>query len=114
MTNPKSPLVDRYGQEAGHFQDGTGYSQLLPILSRGSCRSFKTDEVDANLVQLLCAAALASPTKSDLQQRDMPKGLGRVGGLLLVSWAGNCDQRGIKAVGRAQNAANISHDLRVV
>ncbi len=71
MTNPKSPLVDRYGQEAGHLQDGTGYSQLLPILSRGSCRSFKTDEVDANLVQLLCAAALASPTKSDLQQRDI-------------------------------------------
>lgn len=41
------------------------------MISRGSCRQFKAEPVDEELCRLLCAAALAAPTKSDLQQRDI-------------------------------------------
>jgi nitroreductase/FMN reductase [NAD(P)H] len=69
--SPGSPLGDRYGDETRQLEDVDGYSSLSKMISRGSCRSFKPREVDPDLIQLLCAAALASPTKSDLQQRDI-------------------------------------------
>lgn len=46
-------------------------TQLLRMANRGSCRRFDSKPVDNNLVETLCAVALASPTKSDLQQRDI-------------------------------------------
>jgi nitroreductase/FMN reductase [NAD(P)H] len=44
---------------------------LQGIAARGSCRNFRNTPVDSDLINLLCAVALASPTKSDLQQRDI-------------------------------------------
>ncbi|WFE91170.1 nitroreductase family protein [Roseibium porphyridii] len=44
---------------------------LKSMLERGSCRLFQDRQVEPGLFRLLCAAALASPTKSDLQQRDI-------------------------------------------
>ena len=41
------------------------------LASRGSCRSFTDRKVAPELIELLCALALCSPSKSDLQQRDI-------------------------------------------
>ncbi|HEU0058378.1 MAG TPA: nitroreductase family protein [Hyphomicrobiaceae bacterium] len=41
------------------------------LASRGSCRSFTDRKVTPELIEILCALALASPSKSDLQQRDI-------------------------------------------
>lgn len=44
---------------------------LQSMAARGSCRSFRDKPVPAEWLQVLCATALAAPTKSDLQQRDI-------------------------------------------
>ncbi|KIC49692.1 nitroreductase family protein [Tateyamaria sp. ANG-S1] len=44
---------------------------LQPMAARGSCRDFDSRPVPDALLDLLCAVAMASPTKSDLQQRDI-------------------------------------------
>lgn len=44
---------------------------LTSMAARGSCRHFLPAPVPDDLLQTLCAIALASPTKSDLQQRDI-------------------------------------------
>jgi nitroreductase/FMN reductase [NAD(P)H] len=41
------------------------------LAARGVVRSFTTDPVPFELLHRLCALALSSPTKSDLQQRDI-------------------------------------------
>ena len=41
------------------------------LASRGSCRAFTAQKVAPELIELLCALALSSPSKSDLQQRDI-------------------------------------------
>lgn len=69
--SPRSPLVERYGADAASLEKQPRYLKLQTMLSRGSCRSFEARPVDFDLIRLLCATALASPTKSDLQQRDI-------------------------------------------
>ena len=71
MSKSKSPLSDRYGPPAEHLAENESYERLQAMIARGSCRSFQPTPVDVELIRLLCAAALASPTKSDLQQRDI-------------------------------------------
>lgn len=44
---------------------------LRAMAMRGSCRAFTDAPVPLSLLQTLCAVTLASPTKSDLQQRDI-------------------------------------------
>ncbi len=44
---------------------------LHSMMSRGSCRAFQDKPVPLGILNILCAAAMASPTKSDLQQRDI-------------------------------------------
>lgn len=44
---------------------------LLGMAARGSCRRFADRDVPAALIDVLCAVALAAPSKSDLQQRDI-------------------------------------------
>ncbi len=44
---------------------------LARLAGRGSVRRFKPDPVALGLLRLLSAVALAAPTKSDLQQRDI-------------------------------------------
>jgi len=48
-----------------------GAPLLQSMAGRGSCRAFETTPVPDDLLETLCAIALASPTKSDLQQRDI-------------------------------------------
>jgi nitroreductase/FMN reductase [NAD(P)H] len=45
--------------------------QWMQLAGRGSCRHYKAEPVAIELIETLCALALASPTKSDLQQRDI-------------------------------------------
>ena len=44
---------------------------LADMAARGGCRAYREEPVDPALVRTLCAVALSSPTKSDLQQRDI-------------------------------------------
>jgi nitroreductase len=63
----------RYG-EAVEFETGdskVGRETIDRMMSRGSCRHFGPAAVTNELLETLCAVALASPTKSDLQQRDI-------------------------------------------
>jgi len=71
MSDENSPLKTRYGIDASYLEALPAYSKLEQMLARGSCRKFKDRQVDQNLVELLCAAAFASPSKSDLQQQDI-------------------------------------------
>ncbi len=50
---------------------GTIPETWLQLAARGSCRHFKPEPVAPELIETLCALALASPSKSDLQQRDI-------------------------------------------
>jgi nitroreductase len=68
-------LTMRYGGELMAHGIGAA-AQGLPevwrqIAARGSCRHFRDEPVEPELVETLCALALAAPTKSDLQQRDI-------------------------------------------
>ncbi|MEJ6399119.1 nitroreductase family protein [Yoonia sp. 208BN28-4] len=44
---------------------------LAAMAARGSCRAFTDTPVPNELIKVLCATAMAAPTKSDLQQRDI-------------------------------------------
>lgn len=44
---------------------------LRSMAARRSCRAFQPTPVPGRMIEALCAVALASPTKSDLQQRDI-------------------------------------------
>ena len=44
---------------------------LDDMAARGVCRLYRPDPVDPALIRTLAAVALSSPTKSDLQQRDI-------------------------------------------
>ncbi|GGX39018.1 NADPH-dependent oxidoreductase [Tateyamaria omphalii] len=64
-----SALAERYSDAP---DTGIVAEPLLQLMaSRGSCRTFEATPVPDHLLQMLCAIALASPTKSDLQQRDI-------------------------------------------
>ncbi|MEM8790150.1 MAG: nitroreductase family protein [Pseudomonadota bacterium] len=62
----KDAITERFGASA---LDGPDL--LTQMASRGSARHFTGEDVPLGLVQALAATALASPTKSDLQQRDI-------------------------------------------
>ena len=62
-------LAERY-PDASDLRE-VDHPVLRSLAARGSCRAYLGDEVDLGLVGTLCAVALASPTKSDLQQRDI-------------------------------------------
>jgi nitroreductase/FMN reductase [NAD(P)H] len=62
-------LTNRFGSVP--YDVPQGNANLLRMANRSSCRRFDDRPVDDALIQTLCAVALASPTKSDLQQRDI-------------------------------------------
>lgn len=68
-TSLLSALAERYTDtaELRNIDNAT----IETIANRGSCRDFKEQKLDTALLNTLCAVALASPTKSDLQQRDI-------------------------------------------
>ncbi|MGE3245370.1 MAG: nitroreductase family protein [Beijerinckiaceae bacterium] len=72
MRNLKDALALRFGDYAHDIsppaEAGGAWARLA---NRGVCRRFKPERVPAQTVDTLCALALSSPTKSDLQQRDI-------------------------------------------
>jgi nitroreductase/FMN reductase [NAD(P)H] len=65
-------LQRRFGSSESHFEIPVDAPDLHPQLgARGVVRSFTAQSVPYDLLHRLCALALCSPTKSDLQQRDI-------------------------------------------
>jgi nitroreductase/FMN reductase [NAD(P)H] len=64
-------LADRFGEELDIPAQKFEAKALAGMAGRASRRSFLPNEIDAALLRMLCAVALSSPTKSDLQQRDI-------------------------------------------
>lgn len=74
----KEPHSDLQRVLAARYSDAPAPDATLPdvrvlqsMAARGSCRAFLDKPVPPAWVDMLCAVALASPTKSDLQQRDI-------------------------------------------
>lgn len=72
MRSIKEALDHRYGDFA-HEVDPRLEDQafLRGLASRGVCRRFSDEPVPDSLIDTLAALALAAPTKSDMQQRDI-------------------------------------------
>jgi len=66
----QNSLDDRFS-DAPPVDDAVFGDTLSAMASRGSCRAFKDIPVPEDILKVLCATALAAPTKSDLQQRDI-------------------------------------------
>ena len=78
MTNPADDIQSalaalrrRFGDDVSIDATTPGLASLAGPLQHRSHRAFSDRPVDKGLLRLLCAAALSSPTKSDLQQRDI-------------------------------------------
>ena len=64
-------LAARFSDAPG-VSDGDAQATLIhSMAARGSCRRFQDRAVPREALKMLCAVALASPSKSDLQQRDI-------------------------------------------
>ncbi len=74
-TSDHSTLASLLSARFGDLEPGIGHVEggeaLATMAGRGSCRSFTRDAVPSDVLKTLSAVALASPTKSDLQQRDI-------------------------------------------
>ncbi|MDB5803679.1 MAG: nitroreductase [Betaproteobacteria bacterium] len=75
MTQPNSSLQadlrERFAEEFALPEGAAGNAALAGIAAHRSHRKYSARAVDAQTIRLLCACALSSPTKSDLQQRDI-------------------------------------------
>jgi len=80
MAEDDKHLGDLAAAIRARFADGAGIDVsggaaaapcLARLAARGSHREFSDEPVDPALLRLLAAVALAAPTKSDLQQRDI-------------------------------------------
>lgn len=71
MDRISKDLAYRYGGDVDVSDLQAPTALLESMIARGSCRKFTDKEIDPQIINLLCAAALAAPTKSDLQQRDI-------------------------------------------
>lgn len=67
-TRLSSAIERRYGATVDIPGDLPHLPALTALNERCVCRRYRADPVPEDLVQLLCATALAAPTKSDLQQ----------------------------------------------
>jgi nitroreductase/FMN reductase [NAD(P)H] len=61
----------RYGEAVEVRGRLPGLDALAVMNERAVCRRYRSDPIPEDLFRLLCATALASPTKSDLQQADI-------------------------------------------
>ncbi len=61
----------RYGEAVDVRGGLPGLDALAVMNERSVCRRYRPDPVPEDLFRLLCATALAAPTKSDLQQADI-------------------------------------------
>jgi FMN reductase [NAD(P)H] len=75
MKKMRETLAHRFGTALPEVADGDG-PRTCPdtwrqLAGRGSSRYFEQRRVAPELIATLCALALSSPTKSDMQQRDI-------------------------------------------
>ncbi|MEM9270984.1 MAG: nitroreductase family protein, partial [Pseudomonadota bacterium] len=63
-------LAQRFS-DAPDVEPLPGHDLLRSMAGRGSCRAFRETPVSDETLEMLSAVALSSPTKSDLQQRDI-------------------------------------------
>jgi nitroreductase/FMN reductase [NAD(P)H] len=72
---PQDRIADatlrRYGESVRTEGPLPGIDALAVMNERSVCRAYRPDPVPQDLFRLLCATALAAPTKSDLQQADI-------------------------------------------
>ncbi len=61
----------RFGEEFFVDETLSGQDELARIASRRVHRQYLNKDIDPSLLRLLCACALSSPSKSDLQQADI-------------------------------------------
>ena len=66
----KAALLKRFGAEFEIAPELTGLDELEKIAGHRSHRRFLPRPIAPDLLRLLCACALAAPSKSDLQQCD--------------------------------------------
>lgn len=66
-----SALNERFGAAVPVPQELQDNETLATMAARGSCRHFDGRPVPDDVLRALCAIALAAPSKSDLQQRDI-------------------------------------------
>ncbi|ANK79929.1 MAG: NADPH-dependent oxidoreductase [Rhizobiales bacterium NRL2] len=71
MTDSITDLLERRFGDAPQPHDADEPQLWRDMASRGSCRRFSPEPLPPALVERLAALALCSPTKSDLQQRDI-------------------------------------------
>lgn len=72
MSKLTADLAHRFGDIAhAEAPDAHAKAVFESMARRGSCRRFKPEPVPQVLIETLCALALTSPSKSDLQQRDI-------------------------------------------
>ncbi len=72
MKSIKDALDLRFGDFRASIELQTAeHPGLKALANRGVVRRFKSEPLPAALLDTLCALALSSPTKSDLQQRDI-------------------------------------------
>ncbi len=71
LSELRSALARRYADGPQPEALSEGAEALAAMAGRGSCRNFAERPVDPELIGLLAAVALAAPSKSDLQQRDI-------------------------------------------
>jgi nitroreductase/FMN reductase [NAD(P)H] len=64
-------LRHRFGEEVAVHPDMPGLDMLTRMAGRASLRAYADRSVPVELLRLLAAVALAAPSKSDLQQRDI-------------------------------------------
>ncbi|HEX2553475.1 MAG TPA: nitroreductase family protein [Microvirga sp.] len=64
-------LRERFGEEVPVPADLDGAERLARIAGHRVCRRYSDRPVEPDLLRLICACALSSPSKSDLQQRDI-------------------------------------------
>ncbi len=69
--NLKAALKRRFVRDINIPSELQNNATLAQMAGRGSCRSFDATPIGAEMLHALCAVALSSPTKSDLQQRDI-------------------------------------------
>jgi len=67
----RAALQERYGDAVAVPEGIEGLDRLAVLAARSVHRAYSDRPVGPDLVRLLCACALAAPSKSDLQQRDI-------------------------------------------
>lgn len=71
MKTLQAALDLRFGDAPVAPTPDQGAAAWTALANRGVVRRFKPEPVPAAMLETLCALALSSPTKSDLQQRDV-------------------------------------------